>query len=758
MLHAAMEPGRELDHNPVDLAHERPTIIGPIMIEPSLRRVSAKGKVIILEPKVMQVLVALLRDEERILSRDDLIDVCWNGTIVGDGSINRVISLLRSSLREVAGDGLVIETVPKVGYRLLVHDETPDMQAATPSPTAPDPVAKRLGSRLLLVAALLVALLGAAAFYFNRSASSSSMTIAIVPIEAVSPGDRFYASGMTGEIGSRLADLYGVRITAPKSVESLAAAGVDPMAIGKRLRADAVLIGKLARVGNDIVLTLSLYSVAESRSIWNGQLRSPATQANDLPDRTLEALRKPLALTAPVASRFEGIGSSSYSLYLVARGMLRTRDPEQIRIAESMLTALTEAEPRFSKGWAALAKAVALGRGQHSNPEWKTAMAQARRYSARALMLDGESAEALAVAGMLAHDLGKGQGLLEKSLSLEPNNAEAWLWLANTYVSQGDERKALEALVRQLSIDPLWERSAQAPEAAAALGEIALADQLDREVMRVAVEGWQRDLGQARIARRHGDWSTFVRLSGSASLAAPAQQRTGIDRSLMAARSFIDLPFQPLDNRTRSGILQYDILRGEVPTKAQLFAGKVGAHEMFFEGSCLALLPQLLVSKGRTGELLAYFDDAFGSVEELLQGETAVDRNLNLEGVPYLALAIKEEGRTSDWRRIEQHFVPRMAAVASGADPTAIDVVVSLARLAAVFDRPDMARRLLVRARAMGWPDSAVLDYPPLMGTLQQDPAFASLKGQPWFIDLGTTIETNRSRERREVSTMALLY
>ena len=70
-----------------------------------------------LEPRVMQVLVALARVKGEILSRDDLIESCWDGVVVGEDAINRCIGRLRKAA-EASGNEFSIETVPRVGYRL----------------------------------------------------------------------------------------------------------------------------------------------------------------------------------------------------------------------------------------------------------------------------------------------------------------------------------------------------------------------------------------------------------------------------------------------------------------------------------------------------------------------------------------------------------------------------------------------------------------------------------------------------------------
>jgi DNA-binding winged helix-turn-helix (wHTH) protein/tetratricopeptide (TPR) repeat protein len=102
---------------PVDLAHTAPFQIGNVKVFPSTREASRGDRTELLEPLVMQVLVALHSARGDILSRDDLIDICWGGRAVTDDALNRVITRLRALAREFGG--FRIETVTKVGYRLV---------------------------------------------------------------------------------------------------------------------------------------------------------------------------------------------------------------------------------------------------------------------------------------------------------------------------------------------------------------------------------------------------------------------------------------------------------------------------------------------------------------------------------------------------------------------------------------------------------------------------------------------------------------
>lgn len=108
------DPGKQAER--IDLARRSSIRFGATRIEPSLRRLEAKSAVT-LEPRVMQVLVALHDAETLVVSRERLVQLCWAGVVVGDDAINRAIMELRRAAAKVGAD-FEIETIPRIGYRL----------------------------------------------------------------------------------------------------------------------------------------------------------------------------------------------------------------------------------------------------------------------------------------------------------------------------------------------------------------------------------------------------------------------------------------------------------------------------------------------------------------------------------------------------------------------------------------------------------------------------------------------------------------
>ena len=99
------------------LAQEADFLLGGLTVRPSKRQVIAGDASEILQPRIMQVLVALARRRGQVVSRDELMASCWGGFAVSDDAIHRCIARLRR-LSEAHG-GFRLETIPRVGYQLV---------------------------------------------------------------------------------------------------------------------------------------------------------------------------------------------------------------------------------------------------------------------------------------------------------------------------------------------------------------------------------------------------------------------------------------------------------------------------------------------------------------------------------------------------------------------------------------------------------------------------------------------------------------
>ncbi len=114
---------QELDAKP---ALTREFTVGEWRVLPQLNRIrrSGQNEERQLEPRLIKLLCFLAANEERVLSREKLVQELWPRVVVNENSLTRAISELRKQLQST--DSLVsnyIETIPKRGYRLLPRIE-----------------------------------------------------------------------------------------------------------------------------------------------------------------------------------------------------------------------------------------------------------------------------------------------------------------------------------------------------------------------------------------------------------------------------------------------------------------------------------------------------------------------------------------------------------------------------------------------------------------------------------------------------------
>ena len=158
---------------PVVLAHELDFPLGEATVRPSRLLIECGGLSERVEPRVMQVLVALARAEGAVVTRDELIDSCWEGRIVGEDAIQRVLGRLRHLASDLAIGSFKLETVRGVGCRLV--------EAASSGPVTAAPDRMSDGgfaiSRRIAIAGFVgaTAAVSASIWLFHRSAHEPAL-------------------------------------------------------------------------------------------------------------------------------------------------------------------------------------------------------------------------------------------------------------------------------------------------------------------------------------------------------------------------------------------------------------------------------------------------------------------------------------------------------------------------------------------------------------------------------------------------------
>jgi DNA-binding response OmpR family regulator len=114
--------------------------VGEFVLDESNARLSRGGKAVDLPPKAFAVLCLLVRNHERLVTKDELLDAVWGHRHVSESVLKTIINQVRSQLDDDPRAPRYIETLNRRGYRFVaqvapvsaVRPRTPDVSDGTP--------------------------------------------------------------------------------------------------------------------------------------------------------------------------------------------------------------------------------------------------------------------------------------------------------------------------------------------------------------------------------------------------------------------------------------------------------------------------------------------------------------------------------------------------------------------------------------------------------------------------------------------------
>ena len=734
---------------PVGLAHACDFSLGPVSVRPSRRTLRGPAGEVTLEPKVMQVLVALGSSGGALLSRDDLIDRCWDGRAVGDTSINRVISLVRKGLVDVGADGVTLENVPKVGYHLEVKADPED--EAEPIAPASDSFASSLVSpkALAWVGALALAVIAAIGLWFTQPsprAETQRLRIAVLPLDMADSVDPLFGRGFETELRTALAQIGDVEVFNSDSARTLAQEGLSDTEIAERLDADMVWRGSLTSLSDSVLVEASIIDAQNGRALGAFEVSSDPDAAQYMPLRlarsTARSINRPLANDISEAQ----LPDSRYSLFLSALGIVASRDMEKILIAEDILRDYLADHPDFAFGQMVLGKAMLFSLGARGEDLVKARFEEGLEYVARAYELDPDNPQIMAARGYWSPKEAKDRvALLEASIAKDPGNVESLIFYGEVLRMDGRTADAVDVYARIIRIDPLWAESRIAIDEALDLGMKEKARGFAEQIGRASTKPWRDLLVQSDFARIEGDFSEAIRLSERALILAPSDLRPDTRRRIAALRYHIGAPDPAAQDRG----WRRDLLAGEVGSLADLEALGLYNRVFFQAPDMIEMATPLLVQQGRSEDLVRIYDANDMPVEKFNWGLAEINGELR-DVAPYVVIALRGAGRTEEAEKILKAALASDAKFAART-PDGTGELYDRARLLAVAGQPEGALEALEAALTLGLPGTInPLKEPMLIGPMADDPAFAALLDNPRFARIAQTVDAQREKEREE--------
>lgn len=371
----------------LDLAAEPDFAIGAMTVKPSACEVEFASEAHKLEPRVMQVLVALAQARGAVVSRDDLIQTCWSGVIVGDDAINRVLGKVRRLSELGPSPAFKLETIPKIGYRLIALAPEAGIAPAKP----------RFGLRLTklqwIAAASAggVAVIAAALVFFalpggERVVVRRPDMVELRPIRVLDAKPGMEAFAQQTHSGMK-------RILASNQVAVVEGAA-EPRSVAAK-DFEFVLSGTLEQSADEYAVTLYFDNREDGQTLWSHRFSRAIADGEGLREEV--GANAAFVIGCGLKQRTEARvkpTTPAFKIYFELCGQSK-RDTESTVLAAAQRLIAIAPDDAHGHGMAAIANSlIAIGNPDLSKNQVELHKAAARKAAARALELDPENAYA----------------------------------------------------------------------------------------------------------------------------------------------------------------------------------------------------------------------------------------------------------------------------------------------------------------------------------------------------------------------------
>jgi TolB-like protein len=419
---------------------------GDCVIDPERREFSRDAQAVAMGPQVFDLLVYLVQNRDRVVSKDDILDAVWRGRIVSESTLTSHINAVRKAVGDSGGEQRLIRTIARKGFRFVgdVRESRPSEQSGSETSRSP-----KLDDAAATVPPLPDAPSLAALPFVNLSGD---------------PEQDYFADGMVEDILAALSRMSWLFVIARNSSFTYKGQAVDVKQVGRELGVRYVLEGSVRKSANRVRITAQLVDAASGGNIWADRFEGDLDDIFELQDRMANSV---VGAIAPQLERAEIARAKrkptenldAYDYYLRGMACFHESTRESVADALALFERAIRLDPEFASAYGLAAWCIYWRKMNAWLTDRAEDMAKGEELAAKALELGRDDAVALTRGGhALPHfggDLDTGIAHVDRALVLNPNLAAAWYLSAFQRVSSGEHDEAIERFAQAMRLSPL---------------------------------------------------------------------------------------------------------------------------------------------------------------------------------------------------------------------------------------------------------------------------------------------------------------
>ncbi|MEO8041808.1 MAG: winged helix-turn-helix domain-containing protein [Acidobacteriota bacterium] len=460
-------------------------------LDPEARQLSRGAEAVRLTKKPFEVLVYLIENCDRMVTRRELLDTFWHGHDVYEESLTKCIGAIRKGLKDTTENPRFILTHWAEGYRFIGEvAERPRAEGSVveikrerivtltveddDEVSAAIPVARSLNRRTaiwslrlpLISTAIAVAILATTVLYFARQTDQTGPTVvhslAVLPLANLTgtESDAYLSDGITESLINSLSRDPELAVVAPGSSFAARDRGLDLLTAAKLMAVESVLTGSLQKDDQILRVAVRVIDGASGRVLWTKEFARPETEIFALQDEVARSSTEAISgkqLTASTPSEYGTADVEAYILYLKGRHLWHSQTEENLTKAIMLFEQAVANDKNFVLAYCGLSDAYnSLGFYFRAPND---VMPKAEEYARQALALDGGSADAnfsdASVKYMYRRDLPGTEAAITQVIKLAPRHALAHDLYGEYLMTVGRTEQGLDEIRFATELDPL---------------------------------------------------------------------------------------------------------------------------------------------------------------------------------------------------------------------------------------------------------------------------------------------------------------
>jgi TolB-like protein/Tfp pilus assembly protein PilF len=405
------------------------------VLDPDRRELYRGSHFVAVEPQVFDLLVYLVENRDRVVSKEDLIASVWGGRIVSESTLTSRINAVRKAVGDSGEDQKLIRTIARKGLR-FVADVRTEWNAAGPARTEPARAALPLPDR---------------------------PAIAVLPFTNMSgdPEQEYFSDGISEDIITALSKLRWFFVIARNSSFIYKSKSVHMKQIAEELGVGYVVEGSVRKSGDRVRITAQLNDVSTGSHVWAERFDRGLADVFDVQDEITEAIVAAIEPQLYAAENFRAQRKPPDSMDawdLVMRALShywRVTRQDNV-VAQALLEKATAIDPNYGQAFGVLAASHTFS-AHMGWADMAKAVPTAERAALAAIHADSEDPwahHALGCAYLFTRRFDDSLAEFEVALRLNQNFslAQAYYGLALSYCGHWEDATA--AAQRALRLSP----------------------------------------------------------------------------------------------------------------------------------------------------------------------------------------------------------------------------------------------------------------------------------------------------------------